>query len=115
MLYNDRMSKRVKIVVHVPLEAVDAVRQAMGEAGAGSIGEYTFCSFSVLGAGRYKGSDGTHPYNGEVGRLNEVTEERIEVTCDRSDAKAVIIALKSVHPYEEPTYDVYLLLNEEEL
>lgn len=106
---------RVKIVTHVPVEAADAVREAMGKVGAGTIGEYTFCSFSVVGTGRYKGSDASHPYNGEAGKLSEVAEERIEVTCDRAVAKSVIAALKSVHPYEEPTYDIYALVNEEEL
>ena len=106
---------RVKIVVHVPPEAADAVRQAMGEVGAGTIGEYTFCSFSVTGTGRYKGGETTYPYNGSAGVLSEVAEERIEVTCDRTDAKRVIAALKAVHPYEEPTYDIYQLVDENEL
>lgn len=108
------MSK-VKIAVHVPSEAAEAVRRAIGEAGAGVIGDYTFCSFSVSGTGRYKGGQTTHPYNGSAGVLNEVAEERIEVTCDRADAKRVIVALKAVHPYEEPTYDIYQLIDESDL
>ena len=106
---------RVKIAVHVPPEAADAVRQAIGEAGAGAIGKYTFCSFSVTGTGRYTPNETAHPYNGDVDKLNEVTEERVEVTCDRADARKVIAAIRTAHPYEEPTYDIYQLIDEEEL
>jgi hypothetical protein len=109
------MSK-VKIAVHVPPEAAEAVRRAIGEAGAGAIGEYTFCSFSVSGTGRYMPGDAARPYGGgESGRVQQIPEERVEVTCDRGDAKRVIAALKSAHPYEEPTYDIYQLIDEEEL
>lgn len=107
--------RRVKIAAHVPPEAAEAVRRAMSEAGAGVIGSYTSCSFSVGGTGRYKGSETTHPYNGPAGTLNEVAEERIEVTCDRANAKKVVAAIRSTHPYEEPTYDIYQLIDEDEL
>lgn len=106
---------RLKIAVHVPPEAADAVRKAMGEAGAGIIGEYSFCSYTVTGVGRYRASKQANPYIGDAGQMNAVEEERIEVTCDRSDAKAVVAAIRSVHPYEEPTYDIYPLIDEDDL
>lgn len=109
------MTNRVKIVVHVPPEAAEAVRRTVGETGAGAIGNYTFCSFSVNGTGRYKSSETAHPYNGETGKLNEVIEERVEVTCARADAKKVIAAIRAAHPYEEPTYDIYQLIEEDSL
>ena len=106
------MGKYVKIVVFVPAEAADAVRKAMGEAGAGRIGKYHFCSFSSRGEGRFLPIDGAKPTSGEVGTLSEVSEERIEVVCERPLAKQVIAAMKAAHPYEEVAFDIYELLSE---
>jgi len=99
----------VKLVVFVPLTHVDAVRTAMGTAGAGKIGNYSNCSFSCRGVGQFKPEDGAHPAIGEVGKLEEVEEERIEVICARENLTAVIEAIKKVHPYEEIVMDVYPL------
>ena len=106
---------KVKIVTFVPVHDADAVRQALGSAGAGEIGEYSFCSYSVLGRGRFIPSDNANPHIGQSGVAEVVEEERIEVTCERSKAKAVIEAMRSVHPYEEVAFDVYPLLQEREL
>lgn len=99
--------KKVKIVVFVPLEDAGKVRQAMGKAGAGKMGKYSFCSFSVKGMGRFKPERGAKPAIGKVGKLEKVVEERIEVVCERKRAKAVLTAIKKAHPYEEPAIDVY--------
>lgn len=77
------MSKLVKIVVFVPKTHTDVVRQAMGDAGAGRIGNYSHCSFSIDGIGRYKPTERAKPFIGEVGKFEEVTEERIECVCER--------------------------------
>ena len=98
-----------KLAVHVPLSHADAVRAAIGKAGGGKIGNYEFCSFSVRGVGRFRPGAGTDPHIGEVGKLEEVDEERIEVTVDAAILKDVVAAIKSVHPYEEVTIDVYQL------
>ena len=58
-----------KIVVTVPVESADNVRQVIGEAGGGKIGNYSFCSFSVRGIGRFLPGEGAHPAIGEVGKL----------------------------------------------
>ncbi len=102
-------SKNVKIVVFVPESHTDIVRKAIGKAGAGKIGNYTYCSFSSKGIGRFKPEDGAHPAIGEVGRLESVQEERIEFVCDRNLVKDVIAAIKKVHPYEEVALDIYPL------
>ena len=102
-------SKNVKIVVFVPESHADVVREAIGKAGAGKIGNYTFCSFSSKGTGRFKPEDGAHPAIGEVGKLESVQEERIEFVCDRNLVKDVIAAIKKVHPYEEVALDTYSL------
>lgn len=105
----------VKIVVFVPKTHANIVRQAMGDAGAGTIGSYSHCSFSIDGIGRYKPLEGAHPAIGEVGKFEEVEEERIECVCERGKAKEVIAAIKEVHPYEKVAFDIYPLISEEEL
>lgn len=102
-------SNNVKIVVFVPESHADMVRDAMGKAGAGKIGNYKFCSFSSKGTGRFKPEKGAQPTIGEIGKLEEVQEERIEVVCDRNILKSVIAVIKKVHPYEEVAFDIYLL------
>lgn len=103
------MSENVKLVVFVPLTHADIVRQALGEAGAGKIGNYDFCSFSSRGVGRFRGSENSNPTIGKAGEFNEVEEERIEVLVPRAILESVIEKMKSVHPYEEVACDVYSL------
>lgn len=102
-------TKNVKFVVFVPLSHVDVVRQALGEAGAGKIGNYDFCSFSSRGIGRFRGNEKSNPAIGEAGKYEAVEEERIEVIVPRKILKQVIEKVKSVHPYEEVAFDVYPL------
>jgi hypothetical protein len=100
-----------KIVVTVPITDADKVRQAIGEAGGGKVGNYSFCSFSVRGTGRFLPGSGAHPTIGEVGKPEEVEEERIEVNCTDELVADVLTAIRRVHPYEEPAIDIYLLSN----
>ena len=95
----------------MPESHADVVRDAMGKAGAGRIGNYTFCSFSSKGVGRFLPGENAHPAIGEVGKLESVEEERIEVVCEKDLASLVVDAIKAVHPYEEVAFDVYPLLN----
>lgn len=101
----------VKIVVFVPLSHADAVRAALGEAGAGHIGNYDFCSFSSRGIGRFRGNENSNPAIGQAGKLEEIEEERIETIAPEEKIKEIIKAIKVAHPYEEPAIDVYPLLN----
>ena len=105
------MSINVKIVVFVPETHTDLVREAMGKAGAGKIGNYSYCSFSSKGTGRFRPEDGAKPHIGEVGKFEEVNEERIEVICPREKLQDVIKAIKEVHPYDEVALDIYPLEN----
>lgn len=98
-----------KVVVYVPLDYADKVRAVIGEAGGGKLGKYSFCSFSTRGTGRFKPEKGATPYIGEAGKLEEVEEERIEVTCHADVVGNVVAAIKRVHPYEEIAMDVWLL------
>jgi hypothetical protein len=106
---------KVKIVVFVPVENADEVREVVGKAGGGRLGEYSFCSYTVTGTGRFLPSDRAKPHIGKVGKLEQVKEERIEITCDQTLAKKVVEAIKAVHPYEEVALDIYPLLTTDEL
>jgi len=99
--------KRYKIVMYVPEPHADALRDAIGKAGAGVIGNYSHCTFSIKGVGRFKPEKGANPTVGEVGTLEAVEEERIETVCSEEKLKEVLAAIKKVHPYEEPATDVY--------
>jgi hypothetical protein len=101
------MEKRYKIVVYVPESHADALRTAMGEAGAGRIGNYSHCTFTLKGEGRFKPEAGANPAIGEVGTLEVVQEDRIETLCEERVLKDVLAAIKKTHPYEEPATDVY--------
>lgn len=109
----DPMSgKLFKLVVFVPLEAADQVRQVMFAAGAGCIGNYDSCSFNVDGAGSFKAGEQCHPYVGEIGELHFERETRVETVVPEHLLSDVIKAMKAVHPYEEVAYDVYPLQND---
>jgi len=104
---------KVKIVVTVPPENVDDVREAMCEAGAGIIGNYTNCSMSTKCQGTFKPDDKANPYIGKKNKMEFVEEEKLEVVCDIKNVKKVISRLREVHPYEEPGIDIIPLLDEE--
>ena len=101
------MSKKYKIVVYVPESHSEKLRGAMGNAGAGVIGNYEYCTFTSKGVGRFKPGVGANPAIGEVGKFEAVDEQRIETVCEGNKLSAVLQAIKSVHPYEEPGTDVY--------
>jgi hypothetical protein len=103
------MSKKYKLVVYVPQSHVENVRIAVCGAGAGAFGNYDSCSFMSSGIGTFKPLPGANPTLGKVGELERVGEARLEVTVEKDKLKAVIAAMKKVHPYEMPAYDVYKL------
>lgn len=103
--------KLKKLVVYVPVDKENAVRNAIGKAGAGAIGEYSFCSFSVNGTGRFLPGENTSPFIGKKGVLEEVQEVRLETIIPEIIEKKVLKAMLSAHPYEEVAYDLYPLEN----
>jgi len=100
-----------KFVVYVPSSYEDIVRQALGEAGAGFIGKYSHCMFSVAGEGQFKPLAGTHPFIGAINRLEKTAEIRVETIIPESRLSLVVSAVKMVHPYEEPAFDIYPMVN----
>ena len=101
------MEKKYKIVVYVPESHSEILREAMGKAGAGKIGNYSYCTFTTKGVGRFKPEEGANPIKGEIGKLEVSEEEKIETVCTENKLKEVLKAIKEVHPYEEPATDVY--------
>ena len=94
----------------MPREALDAVRTALFEAGAGRIGDYEHCSWYTQGTGTFLGGERTNPSLGEAGREQRVAELRLETVFPEENQDEVIAALRRAHPYEEPAFDVYALL-----
>lgn len=104
-------TKLFKLATFVPGEAVDAVRDAVAEAGGGVIGNYTHCSFQSPGTGTFKAEEGAEPYIGKVGELEKVAEFRLEMLVAEDRLHDAISALIAAHPYDEVAYDVYPLWN----
>lgn len=103
---------KVKIIVTVPLENVEEVRNAVCNVGASVIGNYTHCSMSTKCIGTFKPNDNANPYIGENNKLEFVEEEKLEFVCICSLVKKVLAKLREVHPYEEPAIDIIPLLDE---
>ncbi len=99
-----------KLVVFVPPEALDEVRDALFEAGAGRIGAYERCSWYTEGMGTFLGGEETAPAVGDPGRQERVREFRLETVFPAELHEQVIAAVRRSHPYEEPAFDVYELL-----
>lgn len=105
---------RVKIVVTIPVDNVENVRNAICDAGAGVIGNYTNCSMTTKCIGTFKPNVKANPYIGEKEKLEFVEEEKLEVVCEIDKVKKVLKALRESHPYEEPAIDIIPLIDESE-
>jgi hypothetical protein len=99
-----------KLVVFVPLHALDPVRDALFAAGAGRIGAYERCSWYAEGTGTFRALPGANPTLGEVGEEERVPELRLELVFPEERHDDVVAALRGAHPYEEPAFDIYPLL-----
>ena len=100
-----------KLAVYVPVTHSEQLRQAMGDVGAGHIGAYSHCSFSVGGEGRFLPLEGTNPFIGHTGTIETVQEERVETIVPKILLGQVLAAMKEAHPYEEIAYDIVALEN----
>ena len=99
------------IVVNVPEDESDSMRNAIGKAGGGKIGNYSFCSFSIRGLGRSLPNNEASPTIGTPGKLEVIEEERIEVSCNENDAAEIVRVIRETSTYEEPAIFVYPLLD----
>jgi dinuclear metal center YbgI/SA1388 family protein len=99
-----------KWVVYVPRANAEAVQEAVFAAGAGHIGDYSHCSWSVEGIGQFLPHDGANPAIGNIGSVERVAEDRFEVVAPARKRAAVLSAMRAAHPYEEPAFDIFALL-----
>lgn len=99
-----------KWVIYVPRDDADAVREAVFAAGAGRIGDYSHCSWSVTGTGQFLPHEGADPAIGSVGSVEQVTEDRVEAIAPSRIRGRVLAALRAAHPYEEPAFDIFSLV-----
>ncbi len=98
----------VKLAVFVPSTHAEAVKKSMAEAGAGRIGNYDSCSFTISGKGAFRALEGSNPHVGDTdGQVESVEELRIEVEVARWNLPAVLRALQEAHPYDEVAYDIF--------
>jgi dinuclear metal center YbgI/SA1388 family protein len=104
-------TKLKKLAVYVPEEGAEALREALGKAGAGAIGNYSFCAFSSEGTGQFLPGESASPHIGTRGQMERVKEIKVETIFPDYLEKKVISALIKTHPYEEPAYDIYPLDN----
>lgn len=100
-----------KLAVYCPTTHVNKVAQALFEAGAGRIGNYSECSFEVEGTGAFKPEEGSNPVIGQQGTREQLAETKLEVLCSNHHLNAIVSAMLSAHPYEEVAYDLVPLNN----
>lgn len=110
-LVNFYTEKLFKIVIYVPHSHAEVVRNALSEAGAGHIGNYSHCTFQSRGEGTFKPLEGTNPYIGSKNKLEIVQEMKIESVIKEKNLSQAIDAMVAAHPYEEAAYDIYPLKN----
>jgi len=103
-------TQQVKIVTFVPPAEVEQVRSALATAGAGIIGDYTICSFTLEGTATFLGGPSTTPAIGKPGQLETAKEVRLEMVCSKAALALALQTLEQFHPYEEPALDVYELM-----
>ena len=96
----------LKIEFYVPQSHLETVKSAMFDAGAGRVGNYDYCAWQTLGEGQYRPLDGSRPFLGEQGSVENVAEFKVELVCAGEVIKEVLEAMKATHPYEEVAYCV---------
>ncbi|MDQ6813739.1 MAG: Nif3-like dinuclear metal center hexameric protein [Bacteroidota bacterium] len=106
-----KQNNLMKLIVFVPVDHSEKVREAIFNAGGGSIGKYSECSFNVRGKSTFTPGEGTNPYTGQVGKREESDEEKIEIIFPSYLKKKLITAMAQAHPYEEVAHDIISLNN----
>jgi hypothetical protein len=98
-----------KLAFFVPPSHVEQVKNALFAAGAGRVGAYDCCSWQVLGQGQFRPLDGSQPFIGQAGEVEQVQEWKVELVVPDELIRHAVAALKNSHPYEVPAYDVWKL------
>lgn len=98
-----------KLCFYVPESHLELVKTAMFDAGAGRVGNYDSCCWQTLGSGQFRPLNGSEPFLGQLGRIEEVAEWKVELVVADELIHDVVKAMKSKHPYETPAFDVWRL------
>lgn len=101
----------VQLVVYVPLSHLQIVKDAIFAAGAGSYQNYDQCCWESHGVGQFRPLEGADPFIGVVGHVEALPEVKIETICREEVVLAVIEALKKAHPYEEPAFGLFRMMD----
>lgn len=104
-----------QIVVYIPETHVELVKDALFQAGAGKVGDYDSCAWQTLGQGQFRPLEGSAPFIGQTGEVETVDEYRVELVCEKALLKSAIIAMLAAHPYEEPAYSIWSLIDQGQL
>ncbi|MRH43100.1 Nif3-like dinuclear metal center hexameric protein [Aquibacillus halophilus] len=111
VLVEDELEKLYKLIVYVPKESSEQLKDALGNAGAGHIGLYSHCMFTTDGEGSFKPLEGSKPFLGSQGVVERVDEVKVETIIAHSKLSEVLSAMQDNHPYEEVAYDLIPLAN----
>jgi len=103
-----------KITTYVPKDGANKLKEALFEAGAGHIGNYSHCSFGTEGTGSYRADKNAKPTKGEIGKTHYENEMRINMVFSKPDEDRILSALFKNHPYEEVAYEILTLENTNE-
>ncbi|WP_411727200.1 NGG1p interacting factor NIF3 [Methyloglobulus sp.] len=104
-----------KLSFYVPESHLEAVKNALFAKSAGRYKAYDRCCWQVLGVGQFRPLADSQPYFGKVNQLEKLAEYKVEMICNDAVIKEIVQTLLSVHPYEEPAYEVYKILTAEDL
>ena len=107
ILLSEKQETWYKLAVFVPENDAEKLRNALGAAGAGKLGNYSHCSYSLKGTGRFLPEDAANPYIGTPGKAEEVAEQKVEVVFPAHLKEKVLDAMRKNHPYEEIAFDLY--------
>lgn len=102
---------KIKFEIFIPCDYLPALRDVLHDAGAGRIGDYDHCLSISEVSGYWRPLDGANPFDGIIGEVSSGHECKVEVICGSENVESVIEAIKSVHPYEEPVFNIVPLLN----
>ena len=101
----------VKLEIFVPQEYALKLRDELAKIGVGRIGKYDHCVAMYPVQGYFRPLPGADPFEGEIGKVSEVAEYKVEVNCERGLVNQAMKVIRSVHPYEEPLVNVIPLAN----
>ncbi len=103
------------LIYYVPPDAHERVKQALFDSGAGKIGNYDKCCWEILGNGQFRAKVGSQPSLGEIDKLEQLKEYKVEMVCEELVVRKVLTTLLREHPYEQPAYFISEVMTLDEL